>query len=196
MHHENPLWQEYRIGGRLMFYEKEGEPIKVEGTLVVYAFDENGRDPGSARPDRKYIVTQQQLPAHYSKSKIGHSYSVWIPWDEVGGVQKEISLIVRFEPKNGAAIVGEQRRLLLPGKPPRRERPVQWRSLPWGTTPRRRATRPRRTAACDAPLMKPRWPPARQCNSTTAGGRGEWRPRPSRFRRRWPRGAERRNGRG
>ncbi len=108
------------FGGRLMFYEgKKESPIKVEGTLVVYAFDENGRDPGSARPDRKYIVTQQQLPAHYSKSKIGHSYSVWIPWDEVGGVQKEISLIVRFEPKNGAAIVGEQRRLLLPGKPPR-----------------------------------------------------------------------------
>ena len=99
-----------------MFYEgKKESPIKVDGVLVVYAFDENGRDPNSARPDRKYVFTPEQLPAHYSKSKLGHSYSVWIPWDEVGGVQKEISLIVRFEPKNSPAIVGDQHRLLLPG---------------------------------------------------------------------------------
>jgi len=105
------------FGGRLMFYEgKKETPIKVEGVLVVYAFDEIGRDPDSARPDRKYVITPEQLPAHYSKSKIGHSYSVWIPWDEVGGMQKEITLIVRFEAKNIAPVVGEQHRLLLPGK--------------------------------------------------------------------------------
>jgi hypothetical protein len=105
------------FGGRLMFYEgKQDKPVKVEGVLVVYAFDENGRDSGNARPDRKYVITPQQLPAHYSKSKLGHSYSVWIPWDEVGGGQKEISLIVRFEPKTGTPIVGDQHRLLLPGR--------------------------------------------------------------------------------
>jgi hypothetical protein len=69
------------FGGRLMFYEgKKEKPVKVDGVLVVYAFDEGGRDPNSARPDRKYVITAEQLPAHYSKSKIGHSYSVWIPW--------------------------------------------------------------------------------------------------------------------
>jgi hypothetical protein len=102
-----------------MFYEgKKENPVKVEGTLAVYAFDENGRDSNSARPDRKYVITQEQLAAHYSKSKIGHSYSVWIPWDEVGGMQKEITLIVRFEPKTGSAVVGDQHRLLLPGRIP------------------------------------------------------------------------------
>jgi hypothetical protein len=109
------------FGGRLMFYEgKKESPIKVEGTLVVYAFDETGRDPDSARPDRKYVFTPEQFPAHYSKSKIGHSYSVWIPWDEVGGIQKDITLIVRFEAKNSSPIVGEQHRMLLPGMTPPR----------------------------------------------------------------------------
>ena len=88
------------FGGRLMFYQgKSEDPIKVEGTLVVYAFDETNRDANNNRPDRKYAITPEQLPHHYSKSKIGHSYSVWIPWDEVGGMQKEITLIVRFQPK-------------------------------------------------------------------------------------------------
>ena len=105
------------FGGRLMFYEgKKEEPIKVEGTLVVYAFDETDRDANNARPDRKYAFTPQQLPPHYSKSKIGHSYSVWLPWDEVGGPQKEITLIVRFEPKEGAVAISDPCRQLLPGR--------------------------------------------------------------------------------
>src|SRR3954466_3905667 len=34
------------FGGRIMFYDKEGKkPILVDGQLVVYAFDELGRDP-------------------------------------------------------------------------------------------------------------------------------------------------------
>ena len=107
------------FGGRLMFYAGESEkPIKVDGTLVVYAFDESNRDPSNVRPDRKYVILPQQLPDHFSKSKIGNSYSVWIPWDEVGGVQKEITLIARFEPKQGAIVMGEQCRQSLPGMPP------------------------------------------------------------------------------
>jgi hypothetical protein len=105
------------FGGRLMFYEgKKEEPIKVEGTLVIYAFDETDRDANNTRPDRKYAFTPEQLPAHYSKSKVGHSYSVWLPWDEIGGTQKEITLIVRFQPKEGAVAIGEPCRQLLPGR--------------------------------------------------------------------------------
>ena len=105
------------FGGRLMFYEgKKEDPIKVEGTLVVYAFDETDRDANNTRPDRKYVFTPQQLPLHYSKSKIGHSYSVWLPWDEVGGMQKEITLIVRFQPKEGPVAISDPCRQLLPGR--------------------------------------------------------------------------------
>ena len=97
------------FGGRLMFYEgKKEDPIKVDGTLVVYAFDETDRDANNTRPDRKYVFTPQQLPLHYSKSKIGHSYSVWLPWDEVGGLQKEITLIVRFQPREGEAVLSSR----------------------------------------------------------------------------------------
>jgi hypothetical protein len=113
------------FGGRLMFFEaKREKPIKVDGTLVVYAFDETNRAANNAKPDRKYVFTPEQLPSHYSvakygKSKIGHSYSIWIPWDEVGGEQKEISLVVRFEPKGGGAVtVGQAARQILPGKKP------------------------------------------------------------------------------
>lgn len=103
------------FGGRLMFYKrKSDEAIKVEGTLTVYAFDESGEHHKTS-PDRKYVFLPVKLEDHYSKSDIGHSYSIWIPWDEVGGEQKQISLITRFEPKDGTPIMSDNVRKLLPG---------------------------------------------------------------------------------
>jgi hypothetical protein len=51
-----------------------------------------------------------------SKSELGPSYSFWLPWDEVGGPQTEISLIARFEPNGGSIVIGEQTKHLLPGE--------------------------------------------------------------------------------
>ena len=103
-------------GGRLMFYATEGGPaVKVEGALVVYGFDETNRKRHNTKPDRKYVFTPEQFAEHYSKSKLGHSYSVWLPWDEAGGTQRKISLIVRFVPKSGSVLISEQTTQLLPG---------------------------------------------------------------------------------
>jgi hypothetical protein len=104
------------FGGRLMFYgKKDNTPIKVEGSLVVYAFDEMNRDPNNVVPDRKFVFSVEQFKDHHSKSDRGHSYSVWIPWDEAGGDRREISLIARFTPNKGGTVVSEQTKHLLPG---------------------------------------------------------------------------------
>lgn len=105
------------FGGRLMFYGgSNNQPIKVDGGLVVYAFEETNRKKENTRPDRKYVFTAEQFGKHYSKSQLGHSYSVWLPWDEAGGEQTKISLIIRFMPAKGSVVIGEQTTHLLPGK--------------------------------------------------------------------------------
>jgi hypothetical protein len=104
------------FGGRVMFYAKEGnEPILVDGQFVVYAFDETNREPTDNKPTRRYVFPPEQVAVRESKSELGASYSFWLPWDEVGGAQTNISLICRFEPKKGSVIVGEQTQHLLPG---------------------------------------------------------------------------------
>lgn len=108
------------FGARFMFYDKDDKkPIQVEGKLVVFAFDEMDRTRPAEVPDRKYVFTSENLTKHYSKSSLGDSYSFWIPWDEVGGQQKTISLIARFTPKSGGVLMSKQTRHLLPGKKPR-----------------------------------------------------------------------------
>lgn len=106
------------FGGRMMFYRTDkNRPVKVDGMLVVYAFDESAKK-GDVKPTRKFVFNKEQLATHYSKSELGHSYSVWIPWDEVGGVQTDISLIARFTTVNGEVVVGEQTTQVLPGSKP------------------------------------------------------------------------------
>jgi len=111
------------FGGRLFFYKgDEPRAIRVRGTLTVYAFDEHEGDPLDPRPDRKYVILPDQLAKLYSKSpELGHSYSVWLPWDQVGGPTKEISLIVRFVPEQGDVVISEPTRQLLPGTPTKKK---------------------------------------------------------------------------
>jgi len=105
------------FGGRLTFFGQDRESlIRVDGQLVVYAFEEAEGQSQSTQPARRYVFPSEQFVRHESESTLGPYYSVWLPWDEVGGEQKNISLIARFEPKGGPLIVGEQTRHLLPGR--------------------------------------------------------------------------------
>jgi hypothetical protein len=107
------------FGGRLYFYGRNpNKPIKVKGTLVIYAFDEKGRDPKNVVPDRKYIFNAEQFKSKFSKTELGPSYSIWLPWDEVGGAEKRISLIVRFTSETGEMVSSEQAAVRLPGALP------------------------------------------------------------------------------
>jgi hypothetical protein len=108
------------FGGRLYFFgpNNSQDSVKVAGTLVIYGFDDTNRDPTNVVPNRKVVYPPKEFETLYSKSKLGHSYSVWVPWDEAGGERKEITLIARFVPKTGAVITSEQIKVLLPGTTP------------------------------------------------------------------------------
>ena len=107
------------FGGRVFFYgEDDTKPIEADGTLVVYAFDADRNDPSSQRPEKKFVFTADQLADHFSKSELGPSYSVWLPWDEVLGPTRNISLVSRFEGRDGGVVIGEPTNALLPGTSP------------------------------------------------------------------------------
>jgi hypothetical protein len=109
------------FGGRVYFYDQDlTRPVKADGTVVVYAFDEEGRSPWDSKPTEGFVFDEKTLNSKgiYKKSKIGHSYNLWIPWDAAGpeGQAKKISLIVRYIPKQGASVVSSQATAYLPGR--------------------------------------------------------------------------------
>ena len=117
MLHQSGKSPQRGFGGRLIFYgEEKDKPVLVEGQLVVYAFDESQRDPTDNKPTRRYVFPPDQVARRMSKTSLGPSYSFWLPWDDVGGLQTEVSLIARFEPTHGSLIMSEQTRHMLPGQ--------------------------------------------------------------------------------
>ena len=102
------------FGGRVFFYDEKSRPVPVEGTLTVHGFDDSMKDDESGV--KKFVFTPEQFTRHFGQSDLGASYSVWIPWDAVGGEQKKISLVTSFQTTTGGAIQGIPATLLLPGK--------------------------------------------------------------------------------
>lgn len=111
------------FGGRVIFYGSEQDrPIKVDGAVVVYAWDDTaGR--GKEAPDRKYMFKAGSMEKHHSPSKIGHSYSFWLPWDAVGSETKHITLVTRFVSTAGGEVTSSAAHVVLPG--PMRAEPEQ-----------------------------------------------------------------------
>lgn len=102
------------FGGRLYFYNSKSHAIPVEGQLLVYAYDDTP-DEQSTEPDRKFAFTPDQFTKHFAKSDLGASYSIWLPWDAVGGEQKSISLVPVFTASSGQIVMGQQAMNVLPG---------------------------------------------------------------------------------
>ena len=112
------------FAGRVMFYNEKGtKPVAVDGSLTVFAFDDSDRDRGYSAPEKKFIYLAEQLPKYYSKSELGPSYSFWLPWDEVGGTERKLCLVARFEPRKGSPVVSKPCHKLLPGMPPKPGQP-------------------------------------------------------------------------
>lgn len=112
------------FGGRLYFYNVQDKTVPVEGQLVVYAYDDSQDGRPSQTPSRKFVFTPEQFTQHYSATQLGASYSIWIPWDQVGGVRKSISLMPVFTATNGQVVMGEQSVSVLPGKAPENPEPA------------------------------------------------------------------------
>jgi hypothetical protein len=104
------------FGGRIYFYRgQQPEPIKVDGGLVVYAFDSDSPRSSSTKPEKKYVFTADQFAEHMSHTEMGPSYSVWLPWDQIGGPNRKLSLIARFEGRQGGVVLSKPSSKLLPG---------------------------------------------------------------------------------
>lgn len=108
------------FGGRVYFYEQDkSDPIEIDGGLAVYVFDADKLQANDQRPLRKFMFTAEQFATHMSRTSLGPSYSVWLPWGEVGGPPLRLSLIVRYEGATGGTTISEPTIKLLPGVPAR-----------------------------------------------------------------------------
>lgn len=96
------------FGGRIYFYNKFGKPVRADGELTVYAYDDTDKNLETAshgEPDKIYTYRKEEFANYFSKSDLGDSYSVWLPWDAVDGEEREISLLPKFVSSSGKDVI-------------------------------------------------------------------------------------------
>ena len=104
------------FGGRIFFYNAKQKLVKADGELIIYGFDDSAKEPTEQTADKKFIYKQEKFQSHYSENKLGASYSVWVPWEPMGGYRKAITLIPMFRTVEGDLIKCTQTIAVLPGK--------------------------------------------------------------------------------
>ena len=113
------------FGGRFFFYDDDSNPIKADGELVIYGFNDSKENDTKSGPDKKFVFPKSEFQSHFSDSGLGPSYSLWIPWQKVGGVRKMITLIPVFKRADGTIMKCAQSTVILPGKEPLKEEVAQ-----------------------------------------------------------------------
>ncbi len=58
-------------GGRLMFYDADDKPMKVDGTLTVYAFDARSEDPATGRARTQIRISAERLAQALQRIQAG-----------------------------------------------------------------------------------------------------------------------------
>ena len=109
------------FGGRIYFYDADNRPVRADGELIVYGYDDDNQQRTSSAADRKYVFSRDKFQTHHDRTSLGDSYSIWVPWEKVGGFRKRIMLIPVFKRADGKVIQGEQTVTVLPGKQPERD---------------------------------------------------------------------------
>ena len=109
------------LGGRIYFYDENHQPTEVDGDMTIYIYDDTNAvsEKLAQKPSRTVKFTRDELAQKLTPTSFGPSYSVWIPWDEVGGHKTELSLIPVFRStSDGQVVTGKQASHLLPGAEP------------------------------------------------------------------------------
>ena len=110
------------MAGRIHFYnhQKKSQAVKVDGDVRVFVFDGRETDPAHAKPLQEFLFKADTLEQHYSHQKpLGHGYNFFLPMDEIGGEEKPLCVMVRFDDHlNEMLVMAQPVNTILAGRKP------------------------------------------------------------------------------
>jgi hypothetical protein len=93
------------FAGQILFLSnRHATPVEVDGDVRIYLFDNVGTTEEQSKPLRQFDFTTEAWELHLSKSAVGPSYSVFVPYVRRGQFNPQCSLRVRLTPKVGPTI--------------------------------------------------------------------------------------------
>lgn len=107
------------FGGQILFFAAGRKaPVKVNGDVRVYVFDDEGVNGDPSLPLHQFDFPGAAWNALLRPSNLGTSYQIFIPYTRKGQKQTTCSVRVSFTPEGGLPIYSKAATVDLPGTAP------------------------------------------------------------------------------
>lgn len=93
------------FGGQVLFFSAgRKEPVKVEGDIRIYVFDDAGVDGDASKPIHQFDFPAAAWNTFLRPSNLGASYQIFIPYTRKGVHSANCSLRVQITPPGGLPV--------------------------------------------------------------------------------------------
>ncbi len=104
------------FSGQILFLSnKAATPVQCEGDVRIYLFDDQGDAEAQAKPLRQFDFDAGSWDVHLTKTSLGPTYSVFVPYVRRGVKDANCALRVRLKPKTGPVVFSDLSNMPLNG---------------------------------------------------------------------------------
>ncbi len=102
--------------GKVMFFAHGIDPpVRVEGDVRVYMFDDQGSAEEQQHPIHQFNFDSKAFQAFLSETNVGAAYQFFLPYTRSGAHRAACSLRLRLTPPDGRPVYSKMGTLILPG---------------------------------------------------------------------------------
>ena len=104
------------FSGQILFLSnKAATPVQCDGDVRIYLFDDQGDTEAQAKPLRQFDFDAGSWDVHLTKTSLGPTYSVFVPYVRRGVKDANCALRIRLKPKTGPVVFSELSNMPLNG---------------------------------------------------------------------------------
>lgn len=104
------------FNGQILFLSRrKGTPVQVEGDVRIYVFDDKGSAEDQSKPLHQFNFDHGSWKIHLTKSSLGATYNVFIPYTRRDVTEADCTLRVRLKPKIGPMVLSDFSNMPLTG---------------------------------------------------------------------------------
>jgi len=105
------------FAGQVLFLgNKGGTPVKVNGEVKAYVFDDLGTPEDQGAPVHVFNFNGPAWGRHLQVGTFGPTYHVFIPYTRKGGIEANCAVRLRYTAENGSVVDSDSNEIHLRGK--------------------------------------------------------------------------------
>lgn len=104
------------FAGQILFFTSRGtEPVKVNGDVHIYVFDDLGTPEEQAKPIHRFDFDKESFQAFLTETNLGIAYQLFVPYTRKTAHKATCSLRVKVTPEGGRDVYSKMASVILSG---------------------------------------------------------------------------------